>query len=98
MKLIRDGEPGKEKPGVILADGSLVDVSAFGGDYDEAFFASGGTDTLQRWLSTKVQTLPFCHRRSAWGRRSAGLARSFVLASTFAIMRPKAGWRYRRNR
>jgi 2,4-diketo-3-deoxy-L-fuconate hydrolase len=58
MKLIRHGKPGKEKPGVILADGSLVDVSAFGGDYDEAFFASGGTDILQRWLSAKGSNAP----------------------------------------
>ncbi len=53
MKLIRHGEPGKEKPGVILANGSLLDVSAFGGDYDEAFFATGAIDSLQRWLSAK---------------------------------------------
>lgn len=63
MKLIRHGEPSKENPGVILADGSLVDVSAFGGDYDEAFFASGGTDTLQRWLSSKSSNAPFFTRR-----------------------------------
>jgi 2-keto-4-pentenoate hydratase/2-oxohepta-3-ene-1,7-dioic acid hydratase in catechol pathway len=58
MKLIRHGEPGKEKPGVILGNGSLVDVSAFGGDYDEAFFASGGTDSLQRWLSVNGSNAP----------------------------------------
>jgi len=58
MKLIRHGEPGKEKPGVILGNGSLLDVSAFGGDYDEAFFASGGTDSLQRWLSVNGSNAP----------------------------------------
>jgi 2,4-diketo-3-deoxy-L-fuconate hydrolase len=58
MKLIRHGEPGEEKPGVILANGSLLDVSAFGGDYDEAFFATGGVDSLQRWLSAKGSNAP----------------------------------------
>src|SRR5437660_12301635 len=58
MKLIRHGEPGKEKPGVILGNGSLLDVSAFGGDYDEAFFASGGTHYLQRWLSVNGSNAP----------------------------------------
>lgn len=82
MKLIRHAEPGKENPGVILSDGSL-DASAFGGDYDEAFFASGGTDTLQRWLSTKSSNAPILSRASASSRRSAGLARSFVLALNF---------------
>ena len=53
MKLIRHGEPGNEKPSVILTNGSLLDVSAFGGDYDEKFFATGAIDSLQRWLSAK---------------------------------------------
>jgi 2,4-didehydro-3-deoxy-L-rhamnonate hydrolase len=58
MKLIRHGKAGKEKPGIILANGSLLDVSAFGGDYDEAFFASGGTNSLERWLSEKGSNAP----------------------------------------
>ena len=37
MKLIRFGENGKEKPGVILND-KKYDVSAFGEDYTEQFF------------------------------------------------------------
>lgn len=47
MKLIRFGEPGAEKPGVILEDGRRIDVSALTSDYDEAFFASGGIDRLR---------------------------------------------------
>ena len=38
MKLIRFGDPGKEKPGVILPDGSVRDVSQFTEDFDESFF------------------------------------------------------------
>jgi len=38
MRLIRFGELGQEKPGVLLKDGSRIDASAFGSDYDEAFF------------------------------------------------------------
>ncbi len=52
MKLIRFGEPGKERPGVILDDSSSLDVSDFGSDYDEAFFARGGMDALRDWLKT----------------------------------------------
>ncbi len=50
MKLIRFGEPGKEKPGVLLDDGTRVDVSGFGSDYDEAFFGNDGLAALRRWL------------------------------------------------
>ncbi len=52
MKLIRFGEPGRERPGVILDDGSRLDVSDFISDYDEAFFARGGMDALRDGLRT----------------------------------------------
>ena len=38
MRLIRFGEAGKEKTGAILADGTRLDTSGFGTDYNEAFF------------------------------------------------------------
>jgi 2,4-didehydro-3-deoxy-L-rhamnonate hydrolase len=50
MKLIRLGEPGKEKPGALLADGSRIDTSAFGSDYNEAFFGNNGLKELGSWL------------------------------------------------
>src|SRR5256886_14048595 len=51
MKLIRFGEMGREKPGVLLEDGSRLDVSGFGSDYDEAFFAGGGIAKLRTWVA-----------------------------------------------
>src|SRR5438034_517573 len=56
MKLIRFGEPGRERPGLILSDGRRIDASGFAGgggdaDYDEAFFGSGGLERLARWLA-----------------------------------------------
>lgn len=50
MKLIRFGEQGQEKPGVILSDGRRVDASALGEDYDEAFFGSDGLSRLEQWM------------------------------------------------
>ncbi len=38
MKLVRIGERGNEKPGLLLDDGTRLDVSSFGMDYDEEFF------------------------------------------------------------
>ena len=42
MKLIRFGAIGHEKPGVQLANGTKIDVSGFGSDYNEEFFGNGG--------------------------------------------------------
>ena len=50
MKLVRFGENGKEKPGIIDENGKILDVSAFGQDYDEAFFSGEGLQHLQTWL------------------------------------------------
>jgi len=50
MKLIRFGRPGEERPGLMLPDGRRIDASGFGSDYDEAFFGSGGVESLARWL------------------------------------------------
>jgi len=58
MKLIRFGEKGQEKPGAILKDGSRIDVSAMGSDYDEEFFASGGLKKLKSWLSSHAASAP----------------------------------------
>jgi 2-keto-4-pentenoate hydratase/2-oxohepta-3-ene-1,7-dioic acid hydratase in catechol pathway len=58
MKLFRFGPAGEEKPGVILPGGARVDVSAFGQDYDEAFFASDGPTRLRSWLAGGERRCP----------------------------------------
>jgi len=58
MKLIRFGEAGKEKPGVQLENGIRLDVSGFGADYDEQFFASGGLQRLCTWLTEHASSVP----------------------------------------
>jgi 2-keto-4-pentenoate hydratase/2-oxohepta-3-ene-1,7-dioic acid hydratase in catechol pathway len=49
MKLIRHGELNKEKPGVVLDD-KFYDVSAFGEDFNEPFFESGGLERLRAFV------------------------------------------------
>jgi len=58
MKLVRFGEKGNEKPGVQLADGQIVDTSAFGEDYDEVFFGSDGPRRLAKWLEINLANCP----------------------------------------
>lgn len=49
MKLIRYGEPGKERTG-IQVDGRNYDTSAFGEDYNETFFESDGLTRLANFV------------------------------------------------
>jgi len=58
MKLIRFGRNGQEKPGLELADGSRIDVSAFGEDYNESFFGSDGINRLDEWLDHNQAQCP----------------------------------------
>ena len=58
MKLIRFGEVGKEKPGIILANGTKINVSDFGSDYDEFFFGNNGLQRLKDWLKINKENCP----------------------------------------
>src|ERR1700733_11844407 len=53
MKLIRFGEPGKEKTGIIM-DGKRFDTSAFGEDYGETFFETDGVNRLSVFLADNI--------------------------------------------
>jgi len=53
MKLIRFGEAGKEKPGVIIND-AWFDVSEYIFDYDEKFFENDGLALLKTIISEKT--------------------------------------------
>src|SRR5262245_4494018 len=58
MKLIRFGDPGHERPGLVLPDGRRVDVSAAAEDYDEEFFGSGGLQRLRAWADRDAARAP----------------------------------------
>jgi altronate dehydratase len=58
MKLIRFGEVGQERPGVLLGNGVRIDVSMFVSDYSEAFFGSGRLEQLRNWLEANVSSAP----------------------------------------
>lgn len=56
MKILRFGEPGKEKPGVLI-NNEIIDVSAFGEDFGEAFLGSDGLSRLDKWLKANEKSL-----------------------------------------
>jgi len=57
MKLFRYGQPGKEKPGIVNAAGEHLDVSGFGSDFDEDFFAEEGLKSLAGWVESNRDSL-----------------------------------------
>lgn len=58
MKLIRIGNPGEEKPGLLLENGKRIDASGFGQDYDEAFFGGDGLARLTEWSKSYADSAP----------------------------------------
>lgn len=57
MKLVRFGDKGCEKPGVLNPQGKIIDVSQWFNDYNEAFFESGGLDELNKRISENAAQL-----------------------------------------
>ncbi len=67
MKLIRFGTDGNEKPGIQLADGNWIDISAFGEDYNENFFGNDGLDRLEDWLRVHQENCPKIDKETRLG-------------------------------
>lgn len=66
MKLLRFGEAGKEKPGILLND-EIVDVSSFGEDFGETFFTNDGVTRLASWFDSRKSTLSRAAKNSRLG-------------------------------
>jgi 2-keto-4-pentenoate hydratase/2-oxohepta-3-ene-1,7-dioic acid hydratase in catechol pathway len=67
MKLIRFGLAENERPGVITAEGTWIDVSAFGEDYNEIFFAGDGIAKLSTWLDSNKDSCPVVEQETRLG-------------------------------
>jgi 2-keto-4-pentenoate hydratase/2-oxohepta-3-ene-1,7-dioic acid hydratase in catechol pathway len=58
MRLIRFGEAGRERPGILDPDGRRLDLSAFGKDWNERFFTADGPARLEAWLANHAGDCP----------------------------------------
>jgi 2-keto-4-pentenoate hydratase/2-oxohepta-3-ene-1,7-dioic acid hydratase in catechol pathway len=68
MQLIRFGATGREKPGILAADGSRRDLSAEFRDWDSTFLAAGGLGHLQETLKqASLEQRPQVPREERWG-------------------------------
>ncbi len=54
MRLLRVGEPGRERPCVRREDGTVVDVSSLVDDFDGGFLAGGGVERLRAEMSSRT--------------------------------------------
>jgi 2,4-didehydro-3-deoxy-L-rhamnonate hydrolase len=67
MKLIRFGAPGREKPGVQLEDGTLLDASSAVADYDEAFLGGDAHTKLSDWVAKNGASAPRVPKQARLG-------------------------------
>jgi 2-keto-4-pentenoate hydratase/2-oxohepta-3-ene-1,7-dioic acid hydratase in catechol pathway len=67
MKLIRFGARGKEKPGILTAEGVRLDLSDSFRDWDAAFFAGSGIGELAEVAKSKAGALPVVAESERWG-------------------------------
>ena len=66
MKLIRFGDAGSEKPGLLIDD-RYYDLSDFGEDYNEQFFETGGLSRLQHYVKTNQAQLKEINKETRLG-------------------------------
>lgn len=65
MKLIRFGEPGKEKPGILDSNGKRKDLSSIFKDWNREFFQKNGLKELKDLKN--VSSLPNVPDNARWG-------------------------------
>ena len=58
MKLVRYGAAGREKPGIIAADGKIRDLSRIVSDIDSAMLASGGLAKIKKANLKRLKVVP----------------------------------------
>jgi len=66
MKLIRFGNKGQEKPGLLI-DGVRKDCSAHFQDWNREFFQNGGLKKLEGLIASEGSSLPVVPEETRWG-------------------------------
>jgi len=83
MKLIRFGEPGKEKTGIII-DNNYCDTSLFGEDYNEKFFETDGLSRLQKFIDENKDQLPKVSKEARLGSPFARPSKIICIGLNYA--------------
>ena len=88
MKLVRYGQPGKEKPGLIDADGKLRDLSAELADITPAHLSD---KALARLARLKTERLPLVRGTKRFGPPLAGVGKFVAIGLNYADHAAEAG-------
>ncbi|GAB3172694.1 fumarylacetoacetate hydrolase family protein [Telluribacter humicola] len=91
MKLFRFGAYEKEKPGVLLPDGRMIDISAFGEDYNETFFTTGGLERLVEWLPANADACPVVEEGVRYGSCVARPSKIICIGLNYARHAAESG-------
>jgi 2,4-diketo-3-deoxy-L-fuconate hydrolase len=90
MKLIRWGNPGHEKTGVIINE-IKYDTSAFGEDYNESFFANDGLDRLEKFVADQEGKLAQLADNERFGSPFARPSKIVCIGLNFADHAKESG-------
>lgn len=92
MKLLRFGSAGAEKPGLQLEDGTRIDASGFGMDWNEAFFADpANLEKLAAWLEANVDSAPTVGENVRLGSAVARPGKLICIGLNFSDHAEEAG-------
>jgi 2,4-diketo-3-deoxy-L-fuconate hydrolase len=92
MKLLRFGDVGLEKPGLQLENGTRIDVSGFGMDWNHNFFADpGNLDRLQEWVGANAESAPVISDDTRLGSAVARPGKLICIGLNFSDHAAEAG-------
>lgn len=91
MRLIRFGNEGAEKPGVLLADDRRKDCSAFFRDWDREFFRNNGLNRLSLVINAKADELPDVPEDARWGSPVARPGKIICIGLNYADHAKESG-------
>jgi 2-keto-4-pentenoate hydratase/2-oxohepta-3-ene-1,7-dioic acid hydratase in catechol pathway len=92
MKLLRFGPKGSEKPGLQLEDGSRLDASGFGMDWNSDFFADpANLDRLAAWLAANRDSAPRLPEGTRLGSAVARPGKLICIGLNFSDHAAEAG-------
>jgi 2,4-diketo-3-deoxy-L-fuconate hydrolase len=66
MRLVRFGDVGSEKPGIIDSTGTRLDLSARFEDWNANFFANDGMTRVEEMVRLNAETLPAVPKAARW--------------------------------
>lgn len=92
MKLLRFGTPGSENPGLQLEDGTRIDASGFGMDWNTDFFADpANLEKLQAWIDENGATAPRLGENTRLGPAVARPGKMICIGLNFSDHAEEAG-------